>query len=304
MIPFYGQAIIFLCFFIVAIILSIPSLKDAHKYAQEKKNEREEYRKRKAIIAGKEYIGRTAKFRQRLLYNLDIVRMPKQVFFVLEIGSAILGLFFGRLILSSLELVICMAAVTACLPIVFVAVRASWYRQHEAAILESCMVMITGSYRANRDIIKAIKDNIDKPNMPVAFRNFLSEVTFVDSSVERALRRVAASFNNRYFDEWIEVLIKAQHDSTMMDILPVIVDEMNEAKKAQNESAAAMKAVWREYVIWVITVVCVPLILKLNNEWYTALVYTLPGKAMVLGLLLGLVNTLRVMVKISRPLDL
>lgn len=300
---FAAQVVVFLCVLVIAAIFSTSTIKQIADDSKSKKEEDAAMRRRKAEISGKAALTRKERFVQNLRYNLDVIHMPKEVFMVMEIGAGIIGFFLGKLILSSFELAVALAIVCVLLPVVFVIVRASWYRQHEAAMLENCMVMITGAYRANKDIIKSVKDNIDKPNMPQAFKNFLSEVAFVDSNVEKALRRVGASFKNRYFQEWIEVLIKAQYDSNMMDILPVIIDEMDEAKKAQNESSAAMKAVWREYAIWVVTVICVPLVLKINDEWYNALVNTLPGKCMVVALLLGIINSLRVMIKISKPVD-
>lgn len=300
---FFAEAIVFLCILGIAAILSTKTLKQIASESKQKKEEEAEMRRRRAEITGKSALTRKERFAQNLLYNLDVIHMPRQVYIIMEVGAAIIGFFFGKLILSSPELAIAMAIVCALLPTVFVVVRASWYKQHEAAMLENCMVMITGAYRTNKDIIKSVKDNIDKQNMPQAFKTFLSDVAFVDSNVERALRKVGASFGNRYFQEWIEVLIKAQYDSTMMDILPVIIDEMDEAKKAQNESSAAMKAVWREYATWVVTAICVPLVLKINDEWYSALVDTIPGKCMVLALLLGIVNSLRVMIKISKPVE-
>ena len=300
---FPALAGVFICILVIIGIVFSSSLKEMAEESKQKKEEKAALARRKAEISGKNTLSKTQRLKEALYYNLKVIKMPKQIFGIMVIGAAIIGFFFGKMILTSGELALCMGLLFGCMPVVFVAVRANWYKQHELATLETCMVMINSSYRASRDIIKAVKDNIDKPNMPVAFQTFLSDVAFVDSNVERGLRKVGAAFRNRYFDEWIEVLIKAQHDSNMMDLLPVIVEEMDEAKKAQNESAAAMKAVWKEYALWVVTVICVPLALKLNDEWYNALVNTPLGKLLVVLLLLGVLNTMRVMAKISKPLD-
>lgn len=287
-----------------ALVIIYPQLNSSFQSAQAKKKEKQEMLKRRSELSGKNKLSRLQRFKENLLYNLDVIRMPRQVFLFMEIGIIVAGFFAGKFIMSDNALSLAMAILFAAIPIVFVAVRANWYKQYESAILENCMVMITGAYRSTKDIIKAVRDNVDKPNMPVAFKKFLSEVTYVDSNIERALRKVAASFNNRYFDEWIEVLIKAQYDSNMMDILPVIIDEMNEAKKAQNEASAAMKKVWREYALWVVTMLCVPLVLKINDAWYSALVDTNFGRLLVAAMLVGLGNTMRIMVKITRPIDI
>lgn len=301
---FLVQTILFIILLVLITMVSLSALKKIRDESVEKKREEAELRRRKAAISGKETLSKSARLKQQVLYNLDVIHMPMTVFLVMEVGVTVIGFFAGKLILTATGLSVALACIFALLPLVFISVRASWYKQNEAAMLEGCMVMITGAYRTNKDIIKSVQDNINKSQMPVAFKTFLSDVTFVDSSVERALRKVGASFSNPYFNEWIEVLIKSQHDSTMMDILPVIIDEMNEAKKAQNESSAAMKAVWREYALWVITVICVPLVLKINDEWYNALTNTLVGKGLVIALLICLANTLRAMVKISKPIDI
>lgn len=300
---FLAEVAVFVCILAVIALLSLNALKQIAEESRQKKEEQKNLRRRKAEISGQQKLSKSQRFKENLLYNLQVIKMPTQLFAIMEIGITIIGFFFGKLILTSAELALCMAIVFAFLPIVFVSVRANWYKQQEMASIETCMVMINSSYRASRDIVKAVRDNADNPSMPVAFKNFLSTVTLVDSNVERALRKVGAAFNNRYVDEWIEALIKAQYDSNMMDLLPSIVSEMDEAKKAQNESAAAMKAVWREYAMWVVTIICVPLVLKINPEWYNALVYTPVGKLLVVLLLLGLLNTMRVMVKISKPID-
>lgn len=304
MTTFLAQAIIFIIFLIFACIVSVPVVKQMSSESKQKKEEAAEFKRRQAAITGKSNLTRLQRFKQNLLYNIDVIKMPRQVFLILEVGAVVLGFIFGKIVFTSTGLALASVALFVTLPAVFVLVRASWYKQNEAGMLENCMVMITSSYRSTRDIVKAFKDNVNKNNVPVAFKNFVSDVTFVDSNVERALRKVGAAFNNRYFDEWIEVLIKAQHDSTMMDILPSIIDEMDEAKKAQSEASAAMKKVWREYITWVITCICVPLVLRVNEEWYNALVYTVPGKVLVIALIAGLINSLRVMLKInSRPID-
>lgn len=301
---FAAQAVIFVVVLLIAIVLSASSIKSISEENRERKLEAEAFRKRKAAMSGRDTMSKVEKFKHKTMYTLDIIHMPRTIFLIMEIGAFILGFFFGKIILTSSELALIMAIVVAMVPFTFVFVSANWYKQNEAAMLENCMVLITGSYRANKDIIKAVRDNIDKPNMPLAFKTFLSDVTFVDSSVEKALRKVGASVSNRHFDEWIEVLIKSQHDSNMMDILPIIIDEMNEAKKAQKEASAAMKAVWREYALWVVTMICVPLVLKINDDWYNSLVNTPIGKGLVIALFVGLANSLRVMVKISKPTDI
>lgn len=297
---FVGEVLIFIFLFAAVLIGSANIFKTMKLEADARRRSESEFKRRKAEMTGKNTLGFIDRYKQKIGYSLDLIKMPKTVFLMLVGGSTIVGFFFGKIILTRSELAIFMAALFSTLPIVFVGVRSSWYKHHEMASLETCMVTITGSYRATKDIVKAVRDNIDKTTMPVAFKNFLSEVTFVDSSIEKALRKVGASFDNKYFDEWIEILIKSQYDSHMMDLLPVIIDEMDEAKKAQNESSAAMKAVWREYALWVITCICVPLVLRLNAQWYDALVNTTPGKVLVILLLVGVANTFRAMAAISK----
>lgn len=304
MTAFLWEAIIFLCLMVGILFLFMNTFKGMQEDAAMKRAAKREMKRRKASMSGESGEGRVSRYVQMFRYNLSLIKMPVPMFYGFEAGAFILGFFAGKLILTRLSLAMLMALLFLLLPIVLVTVRASWYTQREAAMLENCMVIITGSYRANKDIIKAIGDNMNKPNMPKAFKNFYHEVSMVNPSVEQALMKLKLSFNNRYFDEWVDVLIKSQHDSTMMEILPVIIDEMDEAKKAQNESHAALKAVWREYAIWVITVFCVPLVLKINDKWYSALVDTVIGKCLVVALLVGLCNTLRCMIKINRPKDL
>ena len=287
MTEFTLQALLFLCILgICCVLISEPIMNEARLSAEQRKKERE-FHERRSMISGEPKVSKVERMKGQFIYSLELIHMPSSVFRLLEAGCLIIGFFFGKMILTRTGLAIFMSLLFALFPVIFVSVRASWYKQKEMAQLENCMVMITSTYRATKDIVGAIQENIDKPSMPVAFRSFLSDVSFVDSSVEKALRKIAVPFNNYYFTEWINALIKSQYDSTMIDILPSIIDEMDEAKKAQNESSRAMKAVWREYVIWIISAICVPLILKLNDQWYNALVNTPIGKGLLIGMMLG-----------------
>lgn len=296
------EVIIFIIFLAIAGILLYPKYKASLEIEREHKKAKAEFEARNAMISGEKKLTGIKKFKQKLLYNMDVVHMPHNVFYTACVASGVVGFFFGRIVLSTVGLSIVCAIGFLFIPAAFIAVQANWYKQKEAISLENCMVMVTSSYRSTNDIIKAIECNIDKPDMPVAFRTFLTDVTFVDASVERALHKMAASIDNPFFDEWVDVLIKSQNDRNMIELLPIIIDEMNEAKKAQIESQSAMKGVWKEYALWVGTVAAVPLILKLNQAWYNALVYTAMGKIMLFFLMVGLANTVRQMIKISRPL--
>ena len=300
---FIAEVILFVLLISAALIASLNTINKLIAEEKERKAAEAELLAKRQKISGKTQYKGLKLLKQRISYSLDVIHMPKHIFQILMGGCVIVGFFFGRIVFTTFGLSLLTACMFTFLPILFVSVSANWYKQKESAILENSMVMVNSSYRATYDIIQAIRENANKPNVPTAFKTFLADVTFVDTSVERSLRKMAASIENPFFESWVDVLIKSQNDRNMIDLLPGIVDEMNEAKRAQVESQTVMKSVWREYALWVVTVICAPLALKLNATWYNALIYTTVGKVLIILLMVGLLNTVRTMIKISKPIN-
>lgn len=71
------------------------------------------------------------------------------------------------------------------------------------------MMILSNSYVVTEDFITTVRDNLEILEYPEPFKNFLTYVTLMDSSVDNGLRRMEAQVNNPYFSQRIDVLVLA-----------------------------------------------------------------------------------------------
>ena len=159
----------------------------------------------------------------------------------------------------------------------------------KAERLCSSMTVVTNSYLSTEDIIRSVSENLDNLDYPAPFRSFLAYVTHMDSDVQHGLRRMEAEVNNPYFSQWIDALCIAQGDRALKYVSVSVVESMRDVISAQQESDAAMFAVWRDYLLTLILIFSVPLIFKfMMPDAYVTLTTSAAGQSMFM-LLLGAV---------------
>lgn len=190
------------------------------------------------------------------------------------------------------------------MPYILFKVRARWYRRNQDEMLENSMNLITNSYLGCNDIIAAVNDNLDKLDTPKPFAEFVTDVTLIDSNIKRALMKLELKIGNKYFSEWIDILILAQEKSgDYRFILPAVVQSMNDAKRLQIEADTVMMAVWRDYFTSIaLSFSIIPLLRWSNDAWFDILVGSFVGKLLIVLMLFMTVVSACITMKINKPL--
>ena len=131
-----------------------------------------------------------------------------------------------------------------------------------------------------------------------------SDVTLIDSNIKRALMKLEVKINNKYFSEWIDILVLAQEKSgDYRFILPAVVQSMNDAKRLQIEADTVMMAVWRDYFTSVIlSFSIIPLLKWSNATWFDILVASAIGKLLIILMLIMTVISAFITLKVNKPL--
>ena len=148
-----------------------------------------------------------------------------------------------------------------------------------------------------------MRDNLEILEYPEPFKDFLTYVTLMDSSVGNGLRRMEAKVNNPYFSQWVDALVLAHEDRSLKYVTVTVVDSMHDVLSVQAESDAAMYAVWRDYLMTLIMIFSVPLIFKFTlADAYLTLTGSLVGQSMFILLLAAVIFSVFRALKINKPL--
>ena len=188
-------------------------------------------------------------------------------------------------------------------PLLFFSFRQTKAKTAQLERLASSMMILSNSYVVTEDFITSVRDNLEILEHPEPFKDFLTYVTLMDSSVATGLRRMEAKVNNPYFSQWIDALVLAQDDRSLKYVTVTVVDSMHDVLSVQAESDAAMYAVWRDYLMTLIMIFSVPLIFKFTlADAYLTLTGSLVGQSMFILLLAAVIFSVFRALKINKPL--
>ena len=225
-------------------------------------------------------------------------------FWLFVILSGFIGVMAGKFLFVENVLSAATGVIMLPVPYIILKIRARWYKRNQEELLENSMNLITNSYLSCNDIIKSINENLDKLDIPKPFEEFITDVTLIDSNIKRALLKLEIKINNRYFSEWINILVLAQEKSgDYRFILPAVVQSMNDAKRLQIEADTVMMAVWKEYFTSILLSFSIIPLLRWSNEvWFEILVGSVTGKLLILLMLLLTLISAFITLKINKPL--
>jgi hypothetical protein len=228
-------------------------------------------------------------------------------------GAAAAGGFLaGLMLFNSAELA---AVVSVCLtpaPFFYLIVKSATAAREEIEGLENTMSIITNAYAGCDDIIKAVETYVEEKNryIPDHLRNttpfdeFVSEIRLINPNVEHGLYRLSAKIKNRYFAEWVKMLILCYHDRRLKFALFPIIKAMNDAKSMQIESDGMMVRVWRDYLLTAgLMFSVIPMMRFSNAEWFSILTQTTIGKLLIVIMLLTALATAFYVMKITKPVN-
>ena len=230
-------------------------------------------------------------------------QMPKTAYYILTVVCAVGGYCAGKVIFSSFPIALAVGTFGLIAPLLFFSFRQTKAKTAQLERLASSMMILSNSYVVTEDFITSVRDNLEILEYPEPFKDFLTYVTLMDSSVDNGLRRMEAQVNNPYFSQWIDALVLAQDDRSLKYVTVTVVDSMHDVLSVQAESDAAMYAVWRDYLMTLIMIFSVPLIFKFTlADAYLTLTGSLVGQSMFILLLAAVIFSVFRALKINKPL--
>ena len=262
---------------------------------------------RKAKIKSFKKQSRLSKLVDKLLSKcaslISNSQMPKTAYYILTVACAVGGYFAGKVVFSSLPIALAVGTFGLIVPLLFFSFRQTKANTAKLERLASSMMILSNSYVVTEDFITTVRDNLEILEYPEPFKDFLTYVTLMDSSVATGLRRMEAKVNNPYFSQWIDALVLAQDDRSLKYVTVTVVDSMHDVLSVQAESDAAMYAVWRDYLMTLIMIFSVPLIFKFTlADAYLTLTGSLVGQSMFILLLAAVIFSVFRALKINKPL--
>ena len=228
-------------------------------------------------------------------------------------GAAAAGGFLaGLMLFNSAELAAVMSVCLTPVPFFYLTVKSATAAREEIEGLENTMSIITNAYAGCDDIIKAVETYVEEKNRyipvhlrtPTPFDEFVSEIRLINPNVEHGLYRLSAKIKNRYFAEWVKMLILCYHDRRLKFALFPIIKAMNDAKSMQIESDGMMVRVWRDYLLTAgLMFSVIPMMRFSNAEWFSILTQTTIGKLLIVIMLLTALATAFYVMKITKPVN-
>lgn len=226
-----------------------------------------------------------------------------RTYIALMCASIIGGWLFGKLVFTDSFVSLCIAGICIILPHAFLIIKGNKEKKELADNLEAAMRVITHAYINSLDLQKAVETSVDIIEHDKPFREFVVDCKMVSASMERNLRRLEMKEDNVFFSRWIDQLILIQSDRSQIVNLMPILDEMNDAKTAQRQNDTKVAAAWRDYFTMLFIILVSPLLIRvIQYEWYSYLITTLIGKALIIALLACLVWATGRAMKINTPI--
>ena len=249
-------------------------------------------------------IGVKEKFFTAVSNTVSMSGSSIKTFWIMVSASGFMGVGFGNYLFGNSFLAIITGLVMIPMPYIVFKVKSRWYKRNQDELLENTMNLITNSYIGCNDIITAVNENLNKLDIYTPFAEFITDVTLIDSNIKRGLRKLDIKINNKYFSEWVDILILSQEKSgDFRFILPAVVQSMNDAKKLQIEADTIMMNVWKEYFISIaLAFSVIPILRWSNSAWFEILITTFIGKMLIVLMLIMTLVSAFVVMKINKPL--
>lgn len=230
-------------------------------------------------------------------------QMPKTAYYILTVACAVGGFFAGKTIFSSMPIALAVGTFGMIAPLLFFSFRQTKAKTAQLERLASSMMILSNSYVVTEDFITSVRDNLEILEYPEPFKDFLTYVTLMDSSISTGLRRMEHQIRNAYFSQWVDALELAQKDRSLKYVTVSVVDSMHDVLSVQAESDAAMYAVWRDYLMTLVMIFSVPLIFKFTlADAYLTLTNSVGGQTLFLLLLAAVIFSVFRALKINKPL--
>ena len=227
--------------------------------------------------------------------------LPFPLYLLMTAGCGVGGFLAGKLVYSSPLIAAAAGVMMLFAPLLLFSFRESRAASRDLGRLASSMMILSNSYVVTEDFLTTVRDNLDILEYPEPFRDFYAYATYMSSDIRGALRRMERQVRNGYFSQWVDALILAQEDRELKHVTVSVVRCFYDALQVQQESEAAMYAVWRDYFLVLILIFSVPLVFRfLLADAYAAMTTSLLGQGMLLLLLGAVVFSVLRALKLNR----
>ena len=228
--------------------------------------------------------------------------LPLPVYALMTLGCGIGGFLAGKIVYSSPLIASASALMLLFAPLLLFSFRETKAHSRDLGRLASSMMILSNSYVVTEDFLTTVRDNLDILEYPEPFRDFYAYATYMSSDLRGALRRMERQVRNGYFSQWVDALVLAQDDRQLKYVTVSVVRSFYDALQVQQESEAAMFAVWRDYFLVLILIFSVPLVFRfLLAEAYATMTTSLLGQGMLLLLLAAVAFSVIRALKLNRP---
>lgn len=180
------------------------------------------------------------------------------------------------------------------------------YSRFVSEELEIALSLITTSYTRTNDILSAIKENLKHINHPVReiFQAFVNNVEFVDPNIPTQIEYMKRSIENKIFHQWCDNLLLCQSDYTLSAGLMPIVNKYSLLKAQRMENDTKMMMPLRQALGMISIIVgIVPCMKFINMDWYSNIMYTLPGQLALTITAICVFATINKAIKLSEPVE-
>lgn len=191
-------------------------------------------------------------------------------------------------------------------PVWYLRSTAIIYKKHLNEELETAISVVTTSYLRSGDLLKAVKENIPYLNPPVrgSFEAFLTEAEMLNANMVSAINSLKMKIPNRIFHEWCNLLLQCQSDRSMKNTLTFTVQKFSDMRIIQSELEAIINEPKREAFAMMFLVLCnIPLLYVLNKNWFTTLIFTLPGKITLAICAAVILYSFTRIMQLSKPIE-
>ncbi len=233
--------------------------------------------------------------------NMDYNSYLKLVAVCAIIGF-ILGLLFNNILMS-----IILSIGLTYAPIQYLKFKQIGYVVSLNDQIESALSIITNSYIQNNDIIRAVRENIERIEAPLKsiLKDFLVDTKFIDANLNKAILKMKSKVRNGFFEQWCDHLIMSQKDRELKATLIPIMEEMSDTKKMQAELDTMMFKIYKDYIsVVAVVILSIPLMKLINEQWFVFLVDTVPGKALMAITSVIILWATAYVIKTNKPISL
>lgn len=170
--------------------------------------------------------------------------------------------------------------------------------------LRVALGILTGAYIQSNDIVKAVRENVERLPDPVRpiFQQFTVETHFIAADIEGAILNLQHAAENRFLKEWCDCMLQCQHDRTLKYILITITEKMLDVKKAQEELDSLMFLAYRDFIaVVLVAVMSLPAMWVFNREWFVLLIQNNIGRLVTAILYLAVGISSVYAIRINQP---